>query len=304
MGDFGLANQIVVTIGFCVKNMENTVGAAIGSILKQDFPRDQLELIVVEGGSKDKTASIVKNCLNRSPITYKIYREDKGLGMARQMVIEYAVGKYVLWVDGDMILPESYVRRQVQFMENHRSVGIAGGKYAVHMGDGIVPDLENVVYVVDSVYGEKGASKFGYLPGTEGAIFRMEAIKQIGGFDVKMDGAAEDTEVAYQIRSKGWELAVTNEVFAESTRTSWLSLWKQYAWYGRGGHFIFHKNNTMITLWMMTPLVGFFAGIIRVPGAYLLTHRTSIFLLPIHYTFKRFAWLFGFLKAHISGYGH
>jgi hypothetical protein len=60
----------------------------------------------------------------------------------------------------------------------------------------------------------------------------------------------------------------------------------------------------MLTLWKMTPFVGFISGLIRCPGAYELTHKKMIFLLPLHYLFKRMAWLLGFIEAHVDGYGH
>jgi cellulose synthase/poly-beta-1,6-N-acetylglucosamine synthase-like glycosyltransferase len=263
-----------------------------------------IELLVVDGMSKDKTLSIVKAALRNSTIENRVFQENSGLGTARQIVVDNARGKYIVWVDGDMVLSENYVSGQVEFMEANPRVGIAGGKYEVHLGQGLAADLENVVYVVDSIYGEKGASKFGYLPGTEGAIYRVEAIRQIDGFDTRMKGAAEDTEVAYRMKAGGWKLHVTKERFAESTRQSWTSLWTQYEWYGRGGHFIFHKDPNMITLWKMTPLVGFLAGLLRVPGAYRLTGQKWILFLPLHYTFKRIAWSLGFFKGHLDGYGH
>ena len=299
-----MTNNILLTVGFCIKNVENTVKSAVDSILEQDFPHDGMEIIVVDGSSADKTLPLVKASLYDSPVSHRIIPESGGLGIARQMVVNCARGKYILWVDGDMVLPRSYMRKQVEFMEINPHVGIAGGKYDVHLGHGLAADLENIAYVVDSVYGEKGASRFGYLPGTEGAIYRTCAIRQIGGFDTRMIGAAEDTEVAYRMRSGGWKLAVTQEVFTESTRPSWLSLWAQYAWYGRGGHFVFHKDRNVITLWKMIPIAGFIAGVLRCPAAYLLTHKLSVFLLPIHYAFKRIAWFFGFFQAHLDDYGH
>lgn len=299
-----MIKDFVVTMGFCVKDVAETVKLALESILSQDIPKDSMEVIVVEGSSKDQTSSIVEASLRNSIVSYRIFRESTGLGMARQIVVTNALGRYIVWVDGDMVLPRNYVRRQVEFMEEHPFVGIAGGKYAAHLGHGIVADLENVAYVTSSVYGEKGASKLGYLPGTEGSIFRVEAIREIGGFDTRINGAAEDTDVAYRMKANGWELAITKEVFAESTRQTLLSLWNQYVWYGHGAHFIFHKDYNMINLWKMTPMAGFLAGVLRCPGAYLLTHKKAVFLLPIHYAFKRIAWFFGFLKAHANQYGH
>jgi glycosyltransferase involved in cell wall biosynthesis len=300
-----VSNSVVVTVGLCVRNAESIVKKAVDSLCNQTFPAGKTELIVVDGNSKDQTVKIIKNNLKQDFASVKIFSESSGLGFARQMVVEKASGKYIVWLDADMTLSKEYLQNQVQFMETHLEVGIAGGKYNVHIGYGLAADLENIVYAVDSVYGQRGnASKFGYLPGAEGAIYRVAAVRQVGGFDLQIKGAAEDTEMAYRVRAKGWELTMTKEMFTESTRSSWQSLWSQYVWYGRGGHFIFHKDPNALNLLQMSPLAGFLAGILRSPGAYLLTHNTSFFLLPIHYTYKRLAWFFGFCDAHINGYGH
>jgi glycosyltransferase involved in cell wall biosynthesis len=299
------SNSVVVTVGFCIKNAESLVKKAIDSLCNQTFPAQQTELIVVDGNSKDKTVKTIKENLKAAFGSVKIYSESSGLGFARQMVVDRASGKYIVWLDADMTLSSDYLENQINFMETHPHVGIAGGKYNVHIGHGLAADLENIVYAVDSVYGQRGnTSKFGCLPGAEGAIYRVAAIRQVGGFDLKIKGAAEDTEMAYRVRAKGWELTMTKETFTESTRSTWQSLWSQYVWYGRGGHFIFHKDPNALNLLQMTPIAGFLAGILRSPGAYLLTHNKSFFLLPIHYTYKRLAWLFGFFDAHLNGYGH
>jgi glycosyltransferase involved in cell wall biosynthesis len=295
----------MVTVGLCVKNGAPIVHRAIGSLCNQTFPPEKVELIVVDGNSQDDTLRIIKNSLTRNFGKVQILQENSGLGIARQMVVEQSNGKYIVWLDADMTLASSYLENQVDFMEQHPEVGIAAGKYNVHIGYGLAADLENIVYAVDSVYGQRGnASKYGYLPGAEGAIYRVQAVRGVGGFDTHINGAAEDTEMAYRVRAKGWQLATTNETFTESTRGDWQTLWKQYVWYGRGGHFIFHKDPGSLSLWKMSPLGGFVAGILRSPGAYLLTHNKSFFLLPIHYTYKRLAWLFGFCEAHLNGYGH
>ena len=301
-GPVRILENVKVTIGLCVKNVEITVRKAIASIIHQDFPHACLEIIVVDGFSEDKTLSIVERSLQGSDIDYRVFKENEGLGPARQMVVDNALGKYIVWVDGDMDISKTFVRKQVEFMEENPSVGIAGGKYGLCLSNNLVADLENVVYAVDSVYGEKGASKLGHLPGTEGAIYRIEAIRQVGGFDTHIKGAAEDIELVSRLRTKGWRVAVTDEVFTESTRGSWISLWNQYFWYGYGGHYVFHKDCRIITLWKMTPMAGFVAGLLRFSGAYKLTQRKIMLLLPIHYVFKRMAWFLGFVTAHANRY--
>ena len=301
---YAKTNTIKVTVGMCVKNSGSVVRKALESVLNQDISCHLIELIIVDGNSKDGTLNVLKNRLRDSDIGFRMFSENSGLGMARQMVVDNAFGDYIVWVDADMILSHSYIHKLMAFMDEHPRVGVAAGKYDLYIGQGIVADLENIVYVVDSVYGETSASKLGHLPGTEGSIFRVSAIRQVGGFDTRMNGASEDIEVVYRMRREGWEIAITNEKFAESTRQSWSSLWAQYVWYGRGSHFVFHKDSGGISLLKMTPMAGFLAGVLRSPKAYLLVHKKAVFLLPFHYTYKRTAWLFGFISAHLDGYGH
>ena len=298
-------SQIGVTVGLCVKNGAAIIKTALESLCMQTFPSHNIEVIVVDGNSKDGTLQIIKANLKSGFGKIQIFQETQGLGIARQMVIEKASGKYIVWLDADMILAPDYLENQVLFMEQNPDIGIAGGTYTLHIGHGLAADLENVAYAVDSVFGRPGrASKYGFLPGAEGAIYRVEAVRQVGGFDTKINGAAEDTDLAYRVRTKGWQLAMTQERFTESTRASWQSLWNQYVWYGRGGHYIYHKDPRSVNLLQMTPMAGFIAGILRSPGAYLLTHNSAFFLLPMHYTYKRIAWFYGFCNAHLNGYGH
>ena len=297
--------NVTVTVGLCVKNAQQTIARAVASLVTQTFPPYNVEVIIVDGNSQDNTVEIITNGLHQAPFKMRLLRENSGLGIARQIVVNQASGKYIVWLDADMILPPDYLSNQVFFMESHSHVGIAGGKYNVNMGNGLAADLENIVYAVDSTFKQRAqASKFGYLPGAEGAIYRVDAVRQVGGFDTRINGAAEDTEMAYRVKNHGWDLAVSGETFTESTRASWFSLWNQYVWYGRGGHYIYHKDPDMLNIWKMSPIAGFLAGVLRAPGAFLLTHKRSFFLLPIHYTFKRLAWLFGFCDAHLKGYGH
>ena len=297
-----MESKLKVTVGLCVKNEEANIKEAIGSILNQDFPHELMELIVVEGYSKDKTLAIIEENLQKTDIKYEFFHENKGLGTARQIVVENAHGDYIVWVDGDMTLPRDYVRKQVEFMERNPAVGIGQGKYGMCPGASLVATLENIVYVVDSLkYGGKAIPR---LPGTEGSIYRVKAIRQVRGFDEHIKGAGEDIEAAYRIRAAGWLLYMTQAVFYERCKETWKNLWDQYFWWGYGGHYLFHKDRRINPIYEMLPLVGFLAGLFRSFIAYKLTRRKVVFLLPLHYTFKRIAWCFGFAKGHTDGYGH
>jgi glycosyltransferase involved in cell wall biosynthesis len=62
------ARKIMVTIGVCVRNADETIKEAIDSVIRQDFPHEHMEIIVVDGNSHDKTLSIIEDCLSKTAI--------------------------------------------------------------------------------------------------------------------------------------------------------------------------------------------------------------------------------------------
>lgn len=287
---------IKVTIGVCVKNAEAVIEQAVDSILKQNFPHEQMEIIVVDGCSSDSTLDIVKSKLNNSKIETKIFLENKGLGYARQLVVDNARGEYIIWVDADMVLSEDFVREQVSFMEKHPKVGIAKGMYGITTENGLVALLEDVEFAIS--FRDEGEAKLPAL-GASGCIYRVEAIKQAGGFDPKMRGVGEDQDAENRVREAGWLLYVSPAVFYEKRRETWKSLWDEYFWHGVGAASLFNKNKRAIKIFKFLPPVALFMEFLRVPIAYRLTGRFAVVLLPLHYVFKRVAWLMGFVKGKL-----
>jgi len=291
-----MGDNVIVTIGLCVRNAENTVGQAIDSILNQDFPREKMELIVVDGRSTDATLAVIKSRLKGSGLKTRIFHENMGLGYARQLVIDNAEGKFIIWVDADMILPKNFVTKQVTFMEENPKIGIAKGRYGLHEKKSLVAMLEDVEFAVS--FRHKGEANSPAL-GASGCIYRVEAVKQAGGFDPYMRGVGEDQDVENRVRLAGWLLYVSPAIFYEKRRETWKSLWSEYFWHGVGAAYLFKKNRRAIKIIRMLPPVALFIEVLRIPTAYKLTGSFAVFLLPFHYVFKRIAWMLGFIKGKI-----
>ncbi len=290
----------IVSIGICVRNCETFVKEAVLSVLGQNFPHELMEIIVVDDGSEDRTLSVVLDIASKANICFRIFHTEwRGLGCVRNLVVKETNGKYIIWVDGDMVLPQDHVQKQVEFMERNQKVGIAKARYGIHFQEKLVGFLENASsWALDHKYGEKTTTR---TLGTGGSIYRVEAIRQVGGFDECLTGVGEDQDVEYQIRKAGWSLYLaTSAFFYEKRRETWKSLWKEYFWHGYGGYFLFKKNKGLIPLYKLVPPAGFLAGVWYSMSAYKATRRNLVFLLPIQHTFKRTAWFFGFIKGQIN----
>jgi len=293
-------NPSKVTIGLCIKDAEITIKEAIRSICVQDYPHEFMEVIVVDGCSKDKTLQIIQEIAKICDLGIRWYSENKGLGFARQIVVDEARGDFIIWVDGDMVLTPDFVTKQIEFMDKHPNAGIAKGKYAIRQDvqhENIVAILEDSEFIVNTfTEGEINSQ----VLGTSGCIYRVEAIKRIGGFDQNIKGVGEDMDVEQRVRRDGWQLFISPAVFYETRRQTWSSLWKEYFWHGSGGRYMFKKDRRIVMSYKMLPPIAVLTEIFRISTAYRLTHRKIVLLLPFHYIFKRTAWLLGFIGSFIE----
>ena len=297
--------NIKVTIGLCVKNDESSIKKCLESILKQNFPKDQLELIIVDGNSTDRTMSIIKRVLSETDLKFLILRENIGLAFARQLVVDHAKGKYIIFIDGDMMFPSDYIAKIVQFMDANPNVGIAGGRFKMFMRKkaGIVYKLNYLEKTVGYYFGSNSSN---CLIGTGGSIFRTKAIKEAGGFDIKIKGAGEDLELAYRIKMNGWKLYNTSNEFWDipesdtGWKRTWKSLWKHNYWYGYNYYYVYTKHPKMFKLLSKIPIFSLIEGVLCFFKAFKVTRMKEAILLPIFFFFRQAAWIYAFAKAYLE----
>jgi len=294
----------VVTIGMCMRNSERFVKNAIDSIIRQDFPHELMEIVFVDDGSTDSTFRIVSNYAARMDIRAKVFQTRwQGLGPARNLVFRNAEGEYIIWVDADQILPERYVRDQVEFMEKNPDVGITCGLVKT-VPENLILSLELVPMTIDYMRFEEPRSfiwKTEKLPGTGGATVRVKALRQIGGFDERLKGVGEDQDIDRRMKEAGWAIRMNSSGFYElhGGMTTIIDLLRKYRWYGRGNERLYRKNRNAFSLPRMCPPAGFLTGLLYSLIAYRKLHEKKVFLLPLHFGLKMTAWTRGFVESQI-----
>ena len=109
-------DNISVSIIVPVYNAEKYLENCIGSLLKQTC--QQIEIICVDDGSTDKSALILEKYMAEDKRVVLLHQQNKGPGMARNLALENARGKYILFVDADDSLEPSAVEECVAVMES------------------------------------------------------------------------------------------------------------------------------------------------------------------------------------------
>ncbi len=175
----------IVSVVLATKNEEANITNCLSSINKQSCPSSQIELIVVDNNSSDKTVDLAKN------FTSKVFTNVAGRANQVNLGISEAKGKYVLFPDADMIISERVIAECVSKCEIDNCIGMYIPEIIIGVGYWIaVRNFERSFYNASCI----DAIRF----------CRRDKFLEIGGFDTdNLSFGMDDWDFDRRIRQTG-----------------------------------------------------------------------------------------------------
>ena len=157
----------LATIVIDTFNHERFIEKAILSVLQQDFSQGELEILVVDDGSADRTPEIVRKFVPRVRYLRKL---NGGQASAFNAAFPETQGEIIVTLDGDDWWAPQKLRRQMDTMEAHPDVGIVGhGYFEADAEDRTCATILPGISGHFDLTTPKGALRFGLLRGFFGA---------------------------------------------------------------------------------------------------------------------------------------
>lgn len=114
----------LVSVVIPVHNGEKYIKESIDSCLNQTY--DNIEIIVVDDNSEDKTLEILKNYGEK--ITVLPVEKQNGLGNVINIGIRKSEGKYIARMDADDVMYPTRIQKQVEYLESNPNCVAIGGQ--------------------------------------------------------------------------------------------------------------------------------------------------------------------------------
>ncbi|MCV3214145.1 glycosyltransferase [Plectonema radiosum NIES-515] len=222
----------------CTHNRDTYLGAAIDSLLMQEFAAG-FEVVVVDNNSSDRTCEVVKQRLSDPRLKY-VFEPVLGLSVARNTGAKESRGEIIAYLDDDAVACDRWLQILCSAYENNSYIAIAGGKVTLLWSPGIQqpqwlsPGLASNLGAYDLgdtiVYIEQP----GLTPRGLNYSIRRSFLNEIGGFDPHLGRVGKNllsneelqmTEFALQ---RGWQVAylpdalVAHNVAPERLNRSWF----------------------------------------------------------------------------------
>lgn len=159
------------------------VEKAIYSVLAADYPRDRLEVYVVDDGSTDDTWRYIQTAAKKYPhlVTPFRFPQNRGKRAALEKGFRLARGKIVLTVDSDSVIEHGTLLALAGPFQNPRIGAVAGKVLVYNQNQGIIPKMLHVRYVLSFDFLRAVQSTYGTVYCCPGALaaYRTSVVRQV-----------------------------------------------------------------------------------------------------------------------------
>ncbi len=194
-------------------NEERFIESCVTSLLKQDFPHEEMELLLVDGASTDRTPVLLAQLAKAHPDVIRVLQNPRRIqAAAMNLGAKAARGTYLIRVDAHADYPSNYFSRCVELMEETGAQNVG----CIWDTQGKTPKAQVIAMMLTSPFGVGGAAfriggKSGWVDTVPFGTFRKDYYEAIGGFDERL-ARSEDNEINYRIRKNGGRIYMTDEM--------------------------------------------------------------------------------------------
>jgi GT2 family glycosyltransferase len=241
-----------VSIIIPTKNNADILERCLTSIRYLDYPKDEIEVIIVDGHSSDDTVEIAKKYGCRI-----VYEEEGTIGGARNIGVERSSGDYIVFTDADCVVDRDWLKNLLREFKDEKVASVGGPN--------ITPDddteFAKCVGVILELLSKPGARYTlnadrvleVYHNPTCNSAYRRGVFQEVGGFNPKLV-TCDDEELDYRIREKGYSILFTPHAKVYHYRRSTWKKFAKMAWnYGIGRAQAIKLHRELVKWYYCTP---------------------------------------------------
>ncbi|WP_085506064.1 glycosyltransferase family 2 protein [Thalassobacillus devorans] len=260
-------------------NEEVVIENTLNAMLRLNYPKNKLEIVVINDNSSDATGDIADAYALKYPVIKAVHTKPPNAGKGKSGALNHGLaasqGEVIVVYDADNTPEPDAIKNLALGIQNDKKAGAIVGKFRVtNANQNLLTRLINIETITFQWLAQAGRwfwFKMSTIPGTNFAI-RRSILEELGGWDEK--ALSEDTELSFRVYNLGYHIrffpaAITWEQEPETIRV-W---WKQRTRWARGNEYVilkyllgFHRLKRKkiaidLTYFLFTYLL-FFAGVI------------------------------------------
>jgi cellulose synthase/poly-beta-1,6-N-acetylglucosamine synthase-like glycosyltransferase len=244
----GLSYRPAVSILIPARNEEAVVGRLLHRITQFAYPKDKLEVVLIDDASIDSTGKIADEFANAYNFIRVVHRSPdvggKGKSSALNEGARQAKGEIVLLFDADYYPQVDIIEKLVGYFVDPE-VGVVQGRITVlNEPTTLVSRLVALERIGGYGVDQLARDRLGLITQCGGTVcgIRRNLLEQLGYWDEKI--LAEDTDLTFQAYEAGYKVRYAEEAECyEEAVENWRSYWRQRHRWAKGHMQCFFKHS-------------------------------------------------------------
>lgn len=239
----------MVSILVPAHNEAKVIGRTVESLLLLNYPKNKMELIVINDNSSDNSKEILEDIKNKyDNYNFTIINTDNltgGKGKSNALNIGYTIskGEFIAVYDADNTPDRNALRYLIQIIVMDDKLGAVIGKFRTrNKNKNLLTkfiNIETLSFQWMSQAGRWQLFNLCTIPGTN-FILRRSIIEEIGGWDSK--AIAEDTEISFRIYKLGYKIKLVPQSITWEQEPETVKVWiKQRTRWAKGNIYVLMK---------------------------------------------------------------
>lgn len=226
------------------RNEEKFIRKCLDSLINQDYPKEKMEILVVDGMSEDKTREIILNIKSQisNPEIKLIDNPKKFTNFAFNLGIKEAKGEIIMLAGAHATYEKDYVAKCVKYIKEYNADNVGGIIKTLPAEDSLI--AEAIAFCLSHFFGSAstfrlGANKPKKVDTVFGGCYKREVFDKIGLFNENLI-RSQDLEFNLRLKKAGGKIMLFPDIIAY--------------YYPQSNFKDFFKHNFQDGIWAILPL--------------------------------------------------
>ncbi len=210
-----------VTILMPAYNEEEIIGESLEKLTSTGYPKNKLEILVIDDGSRDGTYKTAKRFESRN--VKVLTKKNTGKASSLNYGLRYAKNEFVAVMDADSFLDKNALSRCMAYFDEE-SVAAVTSHILVKRRKTLWEKLQHTEHMIVNVMrkAQEQANVINVTPGPL-SIYRRKVLEKVGGFDEK--SIIEDVEIDWRLLRHGYKIKMAFDAMVYSIYPDTFKLW-------------------------------------------------------------------------------
>jgi glycosyltransferase involved in cell wall biosynthesis len=222
--------SVFLSVVIPCRNEERHIARCLDSILANDYPKDRMEILVLDGNSTDHTRGILTGYQQKWPMIRVLDNPNRLIPIAMNIGLRNARGQVVLKIDAHSTYPKDYISKCVESLTRNGADNAGGIARILPVNESLTAKAIALAlahpFASGNAYVKVGAKEPRWADSAAFGCWRKEVLEKLGGWNENLGGSS-DMDLNARLQGAGGRILLNPEIqvnyYADATFGSY---WK------------------------------------------------------------------------------